>query len=285
MAMYQKMILLLNLPSLSNQSLKVQQQATYFIADLHLAQNRPDITACFLRFLEDEAITAQTLYILGDLFEAWVGDDDDSAFVATIANALTTLSNTGVSIYYIHGNRDFLLGQRFAKKSSMQLLPEIKLISLYGQTAVIMHGDTLCTKDIAYQAFRKKSRTWWWQTLIKSLPLFIRKKIAADYRKKSATATAMKSQDIMDVTPEEVVNCLEVHQSQLLIHGHTHRPAIHELTANNKKAKRIVLGDWYKQGAWLKVTPTSMKLITKPLIPEHPTQTGNLKNHKKKNDH
>ncbi len=229
-----------NLPS-SNQ----QQQVTYFIADLHLAQNRPDITACFLRFLKNEAIKAQTLYILGDLFEAWIGDDDDSDFVATIANALTTLSNTGVKIYYIHGNRDFLLGQRFAKKSSMVLLPEVDLIQLYGQTAVVMHGDTLCTKDIAYQEFRKKSRSWWWQAMIKR-------------------ATSMKSQDIMDVTPKEVVNCLESYQSQLLIHGHTHRPAVHAISANGDKAQRIVLGDWYEQGAWLKVTPTSMELMNKP---------------------
>lgn len=239
--------------------------ATYFIADLHLAQNRPDITACFLRFLENEATKAQTLYILGDLFEAWIGDDDDSDFVATIANALTTLSNFGAKIYYIHGNRDFLLGQRFAQKSSMILLPEVDLIQLYGQAVVVMHGDTLCTKDIAYQEFRKKSRTWWWQAMIKSLPLFVRKKIAANYRKRSAAATSMKSQDIMDVTPEEVVNCLESYRSQLLIHGHTHRPAVHALDANGNKAQRIVLGDWYEQGAWLKVTPTSMELMNQPL--------------------
>jgi len=242
-----------------------KQKVTYFIADLHLAQNRPDITACFLGFLENEAPQAQQLYILGDLFEAWIGDDDDSSFLTTIAAALTTLSSLGTTVYYIHGNRDFLLGQRFAKKSSMILLPEVDLIDLYGERVVIMHGDTLCTRDIGYQKFRKKSRSWWWQTIIKSLPLFVRKKIAADYRKKSAAATAVKPQDIMDVTPDEVVNCLENYHSQLLIHGHTHRPAIHELNANNKEAKRIVLGDWYEQGAWLKVTPTSMQLMNTPL--------------------
>lgn len=237
------------------------QQVTYFIADLHLAQNRPDITACFLRFLKDEAVKAQSLYILGDLFEAWIGDDDDSTYVATIANALETLSNFGTHVYFIHGNRDFLLGKQYAKKSAMTLLPEVDSINLYEKNVIIMHGDTLCTRDIAYQKFRLKSRSWWWQTLIKSLPLFVRKKVAADYRKKSAAATAVKSQDIMDVTPCEVVKCLEDNNSQLLIHGHTHRPAIHELTANGKKAQRIVLGDWYEQGAWLKVTPTSMELL------------------------
>lgn len=242
-----------------------KQQVTYFIADLHLAQNRPDITACFLRFLKDDAIQAQHLYILGDLFEAWIGDDDDSVFLTTIVEALAALSAMGTTIYYIHGNRDFLLGQRFAKKSAMILLPEIDLIDLYGKNVVIMHGDTLCTRDVGYQKFRKKSRSWWWQAIIKSLPLFVRKKIAADYRKKSAAATSVKSQDIMDVTPDEVVKCLENYHSQLLIHGHTHRPAVHELNANNKEAKRIVLGDWYEQGAWLKVTPTTMQLMNTPL--------------------
>jgi len=242
-----------------------KQQVTYFIADLHLAQNRPDITACFLRFLKNEATRAQHLYILGDLFEAWIGDDDDSEYLTTIAEALTALSALGTTIYYIHGNRDFLLGQRFAKKSSMILLPEIDLIDLYGKNVVIMHGDTLCTRDIGYQKFRKKSRSWWWQAIIKSLPLFFRKKIANDYRKKSAAATSVKSQEIMDVTPDEVVKCLENYHSQLLIHGHTHRPSVHKLNANNKDAKRIVLGDWYEQGAWLKVTPTSMELMNKPL--------------------
>lgn len=251
---------------LSDQPLGNQQpQVTYFIADLHLAQNRPDITACFLRFLKDDAIKAQTLYILGDLFEAWIGDDDDSAYLATIAKALTTLASLGTKIYFIHGNRDFLLGKKFAKKSAMILLPEIDLVDLYGQDVVIMHGDTLCTRDLAYQKFRLKSRSWWWQALVKSLPLFVRKRVAANYRKKSAAATALKSQDIMDVTLSEVVDCLENYQCQLLIHGHTHRPAEHELIANSKAAKRIVLGDWYEQGAWLKVTPSSMELLYKPL--------------------
>lgn len=252
--------------SASSQLLDSQyQQVTYFIADLHLAQNRPDITACFLRFLKNEAIKAQSLYILGDLFEAWIGDDDDSAYLATIAKSLTTLTSFGTKIYFIHGNRDFLLGKEFAKKSAMTLLPEVDVVDLYGQKVVIMHGDTLCTRDVAYQKFRLKSRSWWWQTLIKSLPLFIRKRIAANYRKKSAVATALKSQDIMDVTPSEIVDCLESYQCQLLIHGHTHRPAVHELLANNKAAKRIVLGDWYEQSAWLKVTPNSMELLYKPL--------------------
>ncbi|TPH19190.1 UDP-2,3-diacylglucosamine diphosphatase [Litorilituus lipolyticus] len=235
---------------------------TYFIADLHLSEDRPDITACFLNFLENEAVNAEKLYILGDLFEAWLGDDDDSDFVNSIANGLSSVSEQGTQIFYIHGNRDFLLGKKYAKKSNMILLPEVTLIDLYGQKAVIMHGDTLCTKDIEYQKFRKKSRSWWWKTLMTSLPLPFRKKKAADYRKRSSAATAMKSQHIMDVTQKEVVNCLEDYNSQLLIHGHTHRPAIHKLTANNNTAQRIVLGDWYEQGAWLKVEKDKVELLT-----------------------
>jgi UDP-2,3-diacylglucosamine hydrolase len=237
---------------------------TYFIADLHLAQNRPDITACFLSFLKNDAPQAQALYILGDLFEYWIGDDDDSPFILAISQAIKSLSEQGCRVYFIHGNRDFLLGHRFAKQSGMELLPEITLIDLYGQPVVIMHGDTLCTQDVAYQAFRKKSRSWWWQAMIKSLPLFVRRKIANNYRHQSASATAMKSQEIMDVTPSEVIRCLEQHQSQLMIHGHTHRPAVHDVKANNQKAQRIVLGDWYEQGAWLKVTPESMELMDRP---------------------
>jgi len=238
---------------------------TFFIADLHLCENRPDITACFLRFLKNDAIAAEKLYILGDLFEAWVGDDDDSPYLKTIADALTQLSLTGTRIYYIHGNRDFLLGKRFAKKAKMILLPEVDTIDLYGRHVVIMHGDTLCTRDIDYQVFREKSRSWWWQTAVKSLPLFLRKKMAANYRKKSTAATAMKSQEIMDVTENEVIDCLEEYKSQLLIHGHTHRPAIHKVFANDADAERIVLGDWYEQGAWLKVTPNSIELLNQPL--------------------
>lgn len=243
---------------------QVKSALTYFIADLHLAQNRPDITACFLSFLQNDAPKAQALYILGDLFEYWVGDDDDSSFILEISQAIKALSNLGCKIYFIHGNRDFLLGKRFAKQSGMILLPEVTLIDLYGEPVVIMHGDTLCTRDVGYQKFRKKSRSWWWQAIIKSLPLSIRRKIANNYREQSASATAMKSQDIMDVTQSEVVDCLSQYHSKVMIHGHTHRPYVHQVSVNNQAAKRIVLGDWYDQGAWLKVTPNSMELLNSP---------------------
>lgn len=239
---------------------------TYVIADLHLAANRPDITACFISFLRNDAPKAEKLYILGDLFEYWIGDDDDSDFIQTIASAISALSTQNCHVFFIHGNRDFLLGNRFAKQCKMTLLPEVKIIDLYGRKTVIMHGDTLCTGDVDYQKFRKKSRSWWWQTLIKSLPLFIRKKIAHNYRLQSAQATAMKSQDIMDVTETEVINCLTEHDSQLLIHGHTHRPNIHHIQANNQAAQRIVVGDWYEQGSLLKITPNNIALLNKAFL-------------------
>ncbi|GLX77430.1 UDP-2,3-diacylglucosamine hydrolase [Thalassotalea insulae] len=238
---------------------------TYFIADLHLSQNRPDITACFLTFLKNNAVNADALYILGDLFEYWIGDDDDSPFVLEIAQGLKALKDSGVPIYFIHGNRDFLLGQRYAKKAGITLLPEVDTIELYGNKAIIMHGDTLCTKDVAYQEFRQKSRSWWWQLMIKSLPLFIRRKIAENYRKKSAMATSKKAQDIMDVTEEEVIATLEHYNSTLLIHGHTHRPDVHHLQLNAQQAQRVVLGDWYEQGSWLKFHRKGFKLVNQQL--------------------
>ena len=240
------------------------ESETYFIADLHLAENRPDITACFLSFLKNEAPVADALYILGDLFEAWIGDDDDSPLITEVATVLKTLS-IQTPVYFIHGNRDFLLGKKYAEKSGMTLLPEVDVIDIYGKPALIMHGDTLCTKDVAYQKFRTKSRSWWWQAIVKSLPLFVRKKIAADYRKKSAAATAMKAADIMDVTQEEVINALLTYNCPLLIHGHTHRPAMHDIEIKGEKAQRIVLGDWYEQGSWLKVTPSKIELLNEKL--------------------
>jgi len=243
-----------------------KQSLTYFIADLHLSESRSDITACFLAFLKDTAIDAEKLYILGDLFESWIGDDDRSPWLTELYQALSELAKSGTELFFIHGNRDFLIGKGFAKQANISLLPEVTKIDLYHHTAVIMHGDTLCTRDVSYQQFRKKSRTWWWQTMIKSLPLWVRKRIAQNYRKQSASATAMKAQDIMDVTPSEVQQCLQHYDCKLLIHGHTHRPKVHNITVNQQPARRIVLGDWYNQGSWLKATPDNIELISQPLV-------------------
>ena len=158
---------------------------TYFIADLHLSAERPDITECLETFLAEEAIRADALYVLGDLFEAWIGDDDINDFTSRVVLAFRTLADTGVPIYFIHGNRDFLIRNQFAKRAGMTLLPEEKVIDLYGEPTLIMHGDQLCTRDIAYQKFRKKARGWWWPRLILMLPLSTRRKIAAKGRKQS----------------------------------------------------------------------------------------------------
>ncbi|WP_426360160.1 UDP-2,3-diacylglucosamine diphosphatase [Pseudocolwellia sp. HL-MZ19] len=238
-----------------------KEQVTYFIADLHLAENRPDITACFLAFMKNDAIKAEKLYILGDLFEVWFGDDYKTELTEAVINAVKTLNSSGTKVYFIHGNRDFLLGDHYAKQADMILLPEKQLIELYDEKVLLMHGDTLCTRDVDYQKFRKKSRSWWWQSFMTNLPLWLRKRIADNYREKSKQAQQNKSHDIMDVTESEVIKDLEEYNCQLMIHGHTHRPNVHNLTANNNDAQRIVLGDWYEQGAWLKVTPTEKTLL------------------------
>lgn len=234
--------------------------ATLFIADLHLHTEEPAITAGFLRFLAGEARQADALYILGDLFEAWIGDDDPNPLHQQIASAIKSLVESGVPCYFIHGNRDFLLGKRFARQSGMQLLPEAQVVDLYGRKALIMHGDTLCTDDTGYQAFRKKVHTPWIQTLFLALPLFIRRRVAAKMRAGSKAANSSKSLEIMDVNPQAVIDVMEKHRVQWLIHGHTHRPAVHELTANNAPAYRAVLGAWHSEGSMVRVDKTDVEL-------------------------
>ena len=245
------------------------QSVTYFISDLHLSADRPDITACFIRFLQDEAPEADALYILGDLFEVWIGDDDINPFTNRIANALRQLANQGIPIWFIHGNRDFLLGKRYARRSGMNLLPENHVIDLYGTPTLIMHGDELCTLDLDYQKFRRKARGWWWPRMIKMLPLSVRKHIGEKGRKTSANSKAQLNENIMDVTPAEVRLVMENAGVDRLIHGHTHRPAVHDFKLLGESAQRIVLGDWYSQGSVLKVTPQQFILTHRKFDPDH----------------
>jgi UDP-2,3-diacylglucosamine hydrolase (EC 3.6.1.-) len=238
--------------------------ATLFIADLHLQTEEPAITAGFLRFLRGEAKSADALYILGDLFEAWIGDDDPNPLHREMAAAIKALIDSGVPCYFIHGNRDFLLGKRYARESGMQLLPEEQVLDLYGRKILIMHGDTLCTDDTGYQAFRAKVHTPWIQKVFLALPLFIRNRIAARMRAGSKAANSSKSMTIMDVNPQAVVNVMEKHRVQWLIHGHTHRPDVHSLNANGEPANRVVLGAWHSEGSMVKVTPESVELIAFP---------------------
>lgn len=238
--------------------------ATLFIADLHLQSEEPAITAGFLRFLQGEARQADALYILGDLFEAWIGDDDPNPLHQQIASAIKAVVDAGVPCYFIHGNRDFLVGQRFARQSGMLLLTEEERLDLYGREVLIMHGDTLCTDDPGYLAYRAKVHTPWIQRLFLALPLLIRRRIAARMRADSKAANSSKSMDIMDVNPQAVVDVMERHHVQWLIHGHTHRPAVHELQANGQPAWRVVLGAWHSEGSMVKVTPDDVELIHFP---------------------
>ncbi|MFT2091224.1 UDP-2,3-diacylglucosamine diphosphatase [Paraglaciecola sp. 2405UD69-4] len=235
---------------------------TYFIADLHLSADRDDINQCLFAFLEHEAVNADALYILGDLFEVWIGDDEQNDFTLSIAAAFKALSLQGVPIYFIHGNRDFLIRQKFAELAGFTILPEQKVIDLYGKPTLIMHGDELCTQDIEYQKFRKTARSWWWPRIMLRLPLKIRRKLAQKARATSKSKQAKLTMEIMDVTQEAVYTAMQTHKVQRLIHGHTHRPAIHNFMLNDLAAQRIVLGDWYEQGSVLKVSNQSVKLTS-----------------------
>lgn len=231
---------------------------TLFIADLHLCQEEPAITAGFLHFLQREAPYCDALYILGDLFEAWIGDDDPNPLHQQVASALRALP---VPVYFIHGNRDFLVGRRFARASGMTLLPEEQVLTLYGYRLLIMHGDTLCTDDAGYLRFRAKVHNPWIQRLFLALPLWVRKRIAARMRADSKQANQHKSQSIMDVNQDAVVTTMQRHQVPLLIHGHTHRPAIHTLTLQSETAQRAVLGAWHSRGSMIQLDAAGIQLI------------------------
>jgi len=238
--------------------------ATLFIADLHLQTEEPAITAGFLRFFRGEAKSAAALYILGDLFEAWIGDDDPQPLHAEIAAALNQLHQQGVPCFFIHGNRDFLLGRRFARDSLMTLLPEKKVLELYGRRVLILHGDTLCTDDVAYQNFRKKVHNPLIQKLFLMLPLKWRLAIAARMRANSKASNQGKSLDIMDVNPQAVISEMQTSGVEWMIHGHTHRPAIHEVALQNKTGHRVVLGAWHEEGSMVKGTADNVELISFP---------------------
>ncbi|OEF24832.1 UDP-2,3-diacylglucosamine diphosphatase [Vibrio rumoiensis] len=236
---------------------------TLFIADLHLSILRPDITECFLTFMRDEASQAEALYVLGDLFEFWIGDDDNSPFHSSIKEAFMALTQAGVACYFIQGNRDFLLGKRFCKDTGITLLPETAVIDLYGVPTVILHGDTLCTMDEKYQEFRKTVHKPWLQAIFNRIPLFIRRKIVSHVQSKIRAQKQTKQMNIMDVTPQEVITVLENNHVIQMIHGHTHRPNIHQHSTMNGSATRIVLGDWYTQGSILVCTPNGNTLTTR----------------------
>ncbi len=226
-----------------------------FISDLHLCQSRPAITSQFLEFLDNSARHADALYILGDFFEYWAGDDDleDPAHQAVL-NGLSRLHQHGISIYLMHGNRDFLLGSLFSEKTGVQLLADPTVISLYSQQILLTHGDALCTDDIAYQDFRAQVRQPAWQQQFLQLPLQARKAQIEALRQRSELEKSHKSESIMDVNADAVAQLLkEYDYPPILIHGHTHRPAKHMIHIDDHITERWVLGDWYEQGSCLKV--------------------------------
>lgn len=233
---------------------------TLLISDLHLHPGAPEITEGFLHWLDERARGCDALYILGDFFEAWIGDDlldlvdhdptGNAALAARIAAALRQLAESGTAIYLMHGNRDFLLGERFAKEAGATLLPDPSVVMLDNERVLLMHGDSLCTRDETYQAFRAQARHPLWQEQILSMPIQERITLARQLREESGEANSNKAEDIMDVTPDEVVKVMAEHGVTTLIHGHTHRPTVHELEVEGQPARRYVLGDWQPYKGW-----------------------------------
>ena len=239
--------------------------ATLFVSDLHLDPARPEITRLFAEFLDNEARSANALYILGDLFEAWVGDDDPSDTGAFVADRLATLSARGVPLYFMHGNRDFLLGAAYAGRAGMHLLEDPTVIDLHGRPALLMHGDTLCTDDLSYQQFRAQTRDPAWQAQFLAQPLearlaFAHQARAASQARQGELRDAGTMEAITDVAPGAVDAAFRTHGVDLLIHGHTHRPAVHTLDVDGRACTRVVLGDWYEQGSVLRVDADGMRL-------------------------
>jgi len=239
--------------------------ATLFISDLHLDAERPRITELFGQFIRSDARHADALYILGDLFEAWIGDDDPSETGAFVASELHALQASGVPVYFIRGNRDFLLGEDFARRAGMRLLPDPSVVMLYGQPTLIMHGDTLCTDDVNYQQFRAQTRNPQWQAQFLSQPLAARVAFAQQARAASrAHQSGLKQQGTMetitDVSPATVDSTFGRFGIERIVHGHTHRPAVHELMVEGRPCERIVLGDWYDHGSVLRVDRKGFEL-------------------------
>ncbi len=240
---------------------------TLFISDLHLCEERPHINAMFTRFLDEVARDAEALYILGDLFEYWIGDDqlDHEPLARDVASQLSDTAKRGTRIFFMHGNRDFLVGARFAEVAGLTLLVDPTLITRGEQRILLMHGDTLCTDDVAYQQFRAQVRDLAWQANVLAKPYAERAQLARTIRSRSDVEKAMKADTIMDVNAAAVVSAYFEHQFPTLIHGHTHRPARHELAIDGHACTRWVLQDWHDHGGYLAITGPHNK-ITAHLI-------------------
>jgi len=226
---------------------------TLLISDLHLDPQRPRILDLFADLLAGEARRADALYILGDLFDSWIGDDDDAALAAQVAQATRALRDSGVPIWFMHGNRDFLLGADYAARAGMSLLADPSVVELGGERVLLMHGDTLCTDDTEYLKFRALVRDPRWQAQFLAKPLAERRAFAAQARGESRRHTSAAKPEIMDVNQEAVAAAMRTHGVHKLIHGHTHRPATHHFDLDGRTAERVVLGDWYEQDSVLRI--------------------------------
>ncbi|AVO59961.1 MULTISPECIES: UDP-2,3-diacylglucosamine diphosphatase [Pseudomonas] len=237
------------------------------ISDLHLEEERPDITRAFLDLLGGRARSAQALYILGDFFEVWIGDDAMTPYQLSICQALRELSDSGTQVFLMHGNRDFMLGKAFCKAAGATLLKDPSVVDFYGEPVLLMHGDSLCTRDEAYMRMRRYLRNPVSLWILRHLPLRTRHKLARKLRNESRAQTRMKANDIVDVTPDEVPRIMQEFKVRTLVHGHTHRPAIHKLQIGDQAAKRIVLGDWDRQGWALQVDEQGFQLAAFDFVP------------------
>ncbi|MCH9693088.1 MAG: UDP-2,3-diacylglucosamine diphosphatase [Gammaproteobacteria bacterium] len=222
---------------------------TLFIADLHLEANRPEIGEQFLNFLANEARSAEALYILGDLFEAWLGDDDPNPYYAGTKQSIRDFTDRGIPAYFMHGNRDFMIGEDFAAETGLQLLADPLVIDLYGQKVLLSHGDALCTDDEQYQQVRAMTRNPDWQAMMRAKSIQERIAFAIQARKDSMARGESLTDEIMDVNQVAVEALLRENGVDTMLHGHTHRPAVHEFDLDGRSATRIVLGDWYEQGS------------------------------------
>ncbi|MEM7277002.1 MAG: UDP-2,3-diacylglucosamine diphosphatase [Pseudomonadota bacterium] len=222
-----------------------------FISDIHLDQSYPVITEQFLHLLRTEAPQAEQFYILGDLFEVWVGDDDDDPHNSNILQQLLNLSQGGTQCYFMRGNRDFIAGPGFAERTGFTVLEDPHPVELFGQKVLLSHGDQYCTDDVEYQAFRKQARDPNWQQQMLALPLEQRRQIALALKQQSNASTAEKDMRIMDVNQGAIDQALRESGADVLLHGHTHRPGVHRIALDGANKTRIVLGDWYEQASLL----------------------------------
>ena len=239
-------------------------RATLFISDLHLSDARSPVNALFFRFLETATSEAASLYILGDLFDYWVGDDqlEHDSVGRNVAAALRRLAEAGTKIYLMHGNRDFLIGKRFATEAGLILLPDPVLIDLNNKPTLLLHGDTLCTDDIAYQQFRLQARDPAWQREILAKPYSDRQTLAKSIRMQSDSEKSGKPEEIMDVTPSSVETVFRSYDYPTIIHGHTHRPATHRHVIDGHICQRWVLADWHERGEYLHAFQSTLKRVS-----------------------